>query len=380
MRYKLIPRFHYIFRLIDILFAFKVIKKRKNATLDYFNAKELYHLNSARAGIFLLLKTMANGRPLKVGIQPYSCETVFIAIVKAGCIPVFIDIDCNFGFNHQILLEKADTIDVLIITHTFGIPMREIDKIKMVLKDKIIIEDCAHAFLSEYNDQPCGTFGDAAVFSLGYGKFPSIGHGGFVLINNPKIQIDFTNSYYRLKQPNCLSELKEVLTNYLFSFAFKPFVYGLITFTLFKNLDKKYDFIQKKSFTVSRGYRANQNVFYNNFERFKKINEKRRALARKFFLLLLKKPDFINVEENNNYLIPFLSPNRDIIYRNLQKAGFEAGKHFSKSIEWASDFGYIPNTCPFCEKIVKEIIVIPSLTNLKDKDIFSIVDILNKNT
>ena len=66
---------------------------------------------------------------------------------------------------------KVGDIDSLIITHTFGFP-EKIDEIKNIVGKKIIIEDCAHSFLSKTNGVNTGNLADAAIFSTGLAKYP----------------------------------------------------------------------------------------------------------------------------------------------------------------------------------------------------------------
>ena len=48
----------------------------------------------------------------------------------------------------------------------------------------ILIEDCAHAIESKFNNQHCGTFGDIGCFSLDNNKLLAAGEGGVLVTNN----------------------------------------------------------------------------------------------------------------------------------------------------------------------------------------------------
>ena len=58
-------------------------------------------------------------------------------------------------------------VKAILITHFLGFP-QPIDEIKRICNERnlFLIEDCAHAFLSSYNGNPLGSYGDIAVFSL----------------------------------------------------------------------------------------------------------------------------------------------------------------------------------------------------------------------
>jgi dTDP-4-amino-4,6-dideoxygalactose transaminase len=372
-KFKLFPRFHYSFRFIDLFFSFFPFSQGQRDFRLLFNSGELFFLNSARAGLSLLLKSIAKNKILRVGIQPYTCETVFQAIVKAGCIPVFIDINNNFTIDKHDLESKKDLIDVLIVTHTFGIPA-DIDEIKAILNGKFIIEDCAHAFLSKYKKRFCGTLGDASVFSISHGKFPSIGHSGFVLIKNKTISDDFIPLFKKLPVSNIMKEIIEVFRNFAYAVAFKPNIYGLITFPVFKRLDRKYDFVDKNTFTEAKGMNVNKNVFYSNFKRYLKINELRIEKSHHLISLLSIKQSAFKIEGNNFYLLPLLLAQRDPMHSLLFKAGYECGKHFSNSTTIAKKYGYIMGSCPYAEYITQKILVMPNITNLNDNAINRIAE------
>lgn len=373
-KFKLFPRFHYTFRLIDIIFSLYSSSKKKRHLNSFFESDELYFLNSARAGISILLKSIAKGNLLRVGIQPYNCETAIQAIIEAGCIPVYIDTNINFNIDLNNLEAQKKEIDVLIVTHTFGIPA-DIDDIKSIMKGKLIIEDCAHAFLSRHKNRLCGTIGDASVFSMNHGKFPSIGHSGFVIINNKDLKENFNKLFVKLSSPTFIDSVKEVFRNFTYSLAFKPILYGLFTYPIFKELDKKYDFINKKKFTEAKGFDVNKNVFYNNFKRYLKINEQRKKKSQYFISLFPKRFATFATEGNNYYLMPLLINKRDEVHSFLLKSGYESGKHFSMSIDIAKNYGYKIGTCPNAENTVKNILVLPNVAYLTAKDMESITNI-----
>lgn len=377
MAFKLTPRFHYTFRLVDLIYSLVKFKEAK-PVYRFFNCEKIFFLNSARSGLSLLLKTFSDNTTLRVGVQPYTCYSVLEAITKSGCTPVFIDINLNYTIDINDLKNKAEEIDVLILTHTFGIPAN-FDAIKNILNDKIIIEDCAHAFLSKYKNRPCGTLGDASIFSIGSGKFPSIGQGGFVLINNSNFSNQFESNFNLLKKPSLFKEVKELFKNLSFSIANKPLVYKLITNPLIKKLDKKFDFLSKNLFVEEQCCKVNINNFFNNFKRFEKINEFRIQNSKHLLSEIKIIKEYEDNIINNYYLVPNIFINRDFIYDKLFKNGFESGKHFSKSIEWSTKFGYIMGSCPNSEFIANNILVLPCLSQLNKEKLQELIEIIKSN-
>jgi dTDP-4-amino-4,6-dideoxygalactose transaminase len=110
-------------------------------------------------------------------------------IVYQGAVPVFADVDpdtCNVTAEtiEAVISERTRAI---IVTHLFGNPC-EMEAIMELASAKNIpvIEDCAQAYLAEYQGKVVGSIGDIGCFSLQQGKHITTGEGGLVTTNNPK--------------------------------------------------------------------------------------------------------------------------------------------------------------------------------------------------
>ena len=377
MSYKLISRFKYNYSISDLFFAFSHIKKTadKSPLENYFGTKSIYFTNYARTGLILLLKSISNGNKLKIGVQPYTCHTIFQAIKNSGCEPLFIDINNNFTLDLVSLRKNIENIDILIVTHTFGIPA-DIYKVKQLAHNKIIIEDCAHSLFSEYKGKPTGTFGDASIFSFGYGKYPSIGPGGFTIISNQDLIPGFEKHFNKLLCPSFFDEYKNILKNIIYSLAFRRYIYGFLTYPVGKKLDKKLDFIGKYTVEEKKAFNSNVNILLKNFELYKKRNKQQRTNGLYVLGKLIKYTNIIEGHERkfNYYIFPLLHHKRDSVVSMLLKNGIESGKHFALSIEWAREFGYKNGACPIAERIAKQIFTIPVHYSLKQRIIQEIAD------
>ena len=381
MNFKLIPRFQYYFSFKDF---FNSLKNLKNYQSDknikeYYRTNDIFYTNFARTGLRLLLSSISKGGKLNVGLQPFTCNTVFEAVRKAGCHPVFIDINERFTLDINDLKKKINKIDILIVTHTFGIPA-DLEAIIDSAKNKIIIEDCAHSFLSYYKGKPTGIYGDAAIFSTGYGKFPSIGPGGYCLINNKIMYKDFLRLFKDLPTKSKFQEITNIFKNYLYSLAYREIIFKMFTHSIGKILDNKLDLIDKKSFIEAKGYRSNINTLIANFNKYFMMNQKRikngKYLIKKIDKKLLSKDEYL-VDNSNFYIFPLLHDDRDKIVETLFKNGIESGKHFSYSIEWAKGYGYTTGTCPNSEKIASKIFTIPTHPYLTKERLNKIANITN---
>jgi perosamine synthetase len=112
-----------------------------------------------------------------------AASPIFIpfAILAAGCIPVFADVDPQ-----TLLLDPSEIEPIvgertraLVVVHLWGTPapMAQIMAVTKKLGLKVI-EDCAQAFGTLIDGQPVGTFGDACCYSLQQSKHITCGEGG----------------------------------------------------------------------------------------------------------------------------------------------------------------------------------------------------------
>ncbi|MDD3647664.1 MAG: aminotransferase class I/II-fold pyridoxal phosphate-dependent enzyme [Candidatus Dojkabacteria bacterium] len=140
---------------------------------------------SARTGLFFLLKELGIGGGDEVIVQAFTCVASVNPIKWTGAKPRYVDIDTGtFNIDINDLQNKINSkTKAILVQHTFGYPA-EIDKILEFAKsnDLYVIEDCAHTIGGEYQGKILGSFGDGAIFSLGRDKGISASFGGVVVV------------------------------------------------------------------------------------------------------------------------------------------------------------------------------------------------------
>lgn len=361
----LVPRLNYHFGLKDLFYSFRGAFSKRSDTqfLNFwFKSGQFYFTNHARTGLRLLLNSLQLPQNAKIGVQVYNCHTVFEAIHLSGYSPIFIDVDFNFRIDIKDLERKKEQLDALIITHTFGIPA-DIDKIKELIHNIPIIEDCAHAFLSKYKNEFLGNFGDAAVFSIGKGKFPSIGSGGYVVINNKSIIQTFHKLFNELPTPGLISEFKNIFISLVLSFLHNPIVYDLLTSNLIRNLKKKRDLGRKVIQKETKILKTNLFLFSKHKDSFEDYLFKQKNNFSKLCLSYYanEMPEIFNDQSLllNGFMFPVLTEDPDGTILEFKKERIELGRHFSKSISWALQYGYVKGTCLNAEKIVEMVVTFP---------------------
>lgn len=378
MKLYLIPRLNYNFSFrdlgISIIGAFRY-NFNKIKISELFNNKDIYFVNHARTGLRLLLNSFNLPQNARIGVQILNCHTVFNAIIKAGYTPILIDINESLTISLDDLKRKVTQIDALIVTHLFGIPA-EIEKIIEIAKGKPIIEDCAHSFLSKRNGKIIGTIGDAAIFSFGKAKFPSIGSGGFVIINNKMIIPKFIEYFSKLKGDTYFAEIKNIIESLIFKIIYYRFIYVLFKrltkSTIMSKISIKIELNHNYETAEKKVLRSNLSLFLNKMNEYESYKEKQvtNAWQLKKYLTQYKNLEQIKIDikSNPNYImLPVLTNNKKELINSFFKKGVEIGSHFSKSIEWAEELGYKKNDCLIAESIIPKLILFPTYTSIRFK-------------
>lgn len=358
---KLFPRINYNYNYNVLDFSNKFHSEFDGKFLaDLFDNDSIYFLNSGRTALRLLLNSLGLKTGSKIGVQIYNCDSVFISIKQAGFEPVFIDIDENLKISLNDLRNKSDEIDALILTHLFGFP-NYIKEVKEIAGDKPIIEDCAHSFLSKYNDNIIGTFADAAFFSTGNGKFPSFGLGGFTVINNKKYLPNFFDEFEKLSEIDF--NKRNRFKNLVYYFLHRPFIYNYFTYPfLKKNKQAGSEYYLEKKLTKNF-----TKLFGSNFlgiRNQKKIQEKNAKVILDALSLKIENDESYRP---NFFLLPLIVNKPEEIIQESISGGCEIGQHFKRSILWAGDYSYEKGSCPVAEKIIPMVITLPTYIELPNK-------------
>lgn len=109
------------------------------------------------------------------------------AVIYSGAVPVLVDVNKYTTAMDVDDLRKAITkkTTAIIPVHLYGhpAPMKEIMKIART-NNLFVVEDCAEALGSYYNDKHVGTYGDAGTFSFFGNKTITTGEGGMIIFKD----------------------------------------------------------------------------------------------------------------------------------------------------------------------------------------------------
>ncbi|WP_094229078.1 DegT/DnrJ/EryC1/StrS family aminotransferase [Methanolobus psychrotolerans] len=376
----LIPRFNIDYSFKDFLSGLGAIALNKNPDLDIIRSElsvsDVFFANYSRTGISLILQSLGLPNGSKVGVPLYSCTVVFDAIINAGFVPKFIDIDDNYTLDPIDLQAKINDIDALIVIHTFGRPA-DMDSIKEIASGIPIIEDCAHALFSKYENKLAGLHGDFSCFSLP--KYLSAGGGGMIFVNDLSMKDELSDLIDSIDSPSLMDDLLHMFVMYARAFFYhKPF-FGLFALPIGLSVEGKVDLMDKKTFTIKGINKSDKFVTVKKLKDFKKKVEIQRNNSVTLLDELKDTTLFLPAENENTYcnyyLFPLLAPEddlRDDICIYLRDKGVDTSKLFSQTPEIARiKYGY-DGDCPFTEHVAKRIFTVPNHYTLSKNDLSKI--------
>ena len=168
----------------------KYVKKFEEMFSTFHN--NYYSLAVSNGTVALHLAMLSLG--IKEGDEVIVPDLTFAATINAilyvNATPVIVDI-CNDTWNidpKKLKNHLSDKTKAILVVHLYGIPA-QMDEIMTFAKENnlYVIEDCAEALGSKFNNQPVGTFGDVSTFSFYGNKMITTGEGGMILFKNQEI-------------------------------------------------------------------------------------------------------------------------------------------------------------------------------------------------
>ena len=172
---------------------------------------DLLYFQSGSEALLFGLKLINIHTKSSIIVPGYICSSITFALKNAGYNLIFIDVDkeLNIPLKHIDELTKINKINALLIVNYFGFPSnitQVIDYCKH--KNIIVIEDCAHSFLSESNGHKVGSFGDISIFSKR--KILPIHDGGALKINVPN-----SHRVYSQKKSSIVNSFTYLLNRFI---------------------------------------------------------------------------------------------------------------------------------------------------------------------
>ena len=156
----------------------------------YLDSRHAVGLTSCTAALHLALLACGVGHGDEVITTPMSFVATSHAILQAGALPVFVDVEPETGNMNAGLIERAigPRTRAILPVHLYG-QMCDMKRIHDIADrfGLVVIEDAAHALEAERDGVRPGQLSEAACFSFYSTKSITSGEGGAVATNGPEI-------------------------------------------------------------------------------------------------------------------------------------------------------------------------------------------------
>jgi len=165
------------------------IDRFESTFANYLGVDFATSVSNGTVALHLALATLDIGPGDEVIVPTFTYVASVNAILYVGATPVYVESDvetCQVDCD-DIARKITEKTRAIMAVHLYG---QSSDMSKLVdisrHNDLILIEDCAEALGSKFNDRLVGTFGDVATFSFFGNKTLTTGEGGMVVFKDEK--------------------------------------------------------------------------------------------------------------------------------------------------------------------------------------------------
>ncbi len=156
---------------------------------DLTGAAHCHLCSSGTAALAVALAACGVGAGDEVIVPPFTFIATIEAVLNAGAVPVFADIDETLCLD-PAAVERAvtDRTRAVVPVHMCG-AMARIDALQKVCRDRglVLIEDACQAFGATFGGRALGTFGRMGCFSFDAVKTITCGEGGAVITDDARL-------------------------------------------------------------------------------------------------------------------------------------------------------------------------------------------------
>lgn len=323
------------------------VENFENKFASYIGTKYAIGVSSGTDALTLAIKSLGLKENESVLVPANVYPTIFgvalsgVKIKLTDVNPKSLNIDIE-----NIKKYYSKEVKAVLVVHLYGNPVDMSPIIGFCKEKKLyLIEDCAQATGSMYNNEKVGSFGDVSCFSFYPTKnLGTYGDGGAVLTNNKKI-------YEKVKSLRMYGEQGRYNSLEIGHNSRLDEMHAAILSVKLKHIDK--------------------------------WNLKRHKIA-KLYNLLLKKKGIDVIEENrlgksNYHLYVIKINNRQKLMDNLRINGVPSVIHYPLPIHFVKSFsylGYKKGSFPITEKYTECILSLPIYPEMNEKDVIKICQLV----
>lgn len=330
------------------------LKEFEEKFAEYCGIKHALAVSNGTVAIELVLRGLGIGKDDEIIVPSHTTMPTVEPILTIGAKPVFVDIlEDTYNINPSEV-ERAITkkTKAVLVVNIYG-NAAELEELKQICdKHKIhLIEDCAQAHGTRYNNRLVGTFGIAGCFSFYPTKNMTVcGEGGMIITDNG----DLANIIKKMRS---------------------------------HGEDGRYNHV-----VLGGNYRLSEihcAIGIKQLERLEYFIERRREIAKIYDKMFENNPNIIRPVEAKNakhsyhlYVIRVSKKIRDDVIKELAKKDIFLGIHYpipAHRQEVIKNMMKVPEL-KITEKISKEIISLPIYPLLSDDEAKMIAENINRIT
>lgn len=319
------------------------LNKLENSFAILFDKKNVLLTSSGTTALHLAYLSLGFNEGDEIIIPGFAFLTSANIALQMKLKPVFAEVDPKTWCLSVPSVEKLITrkTRAIVPVHTYG-NVCQMDEIMQLAQrnDLIVIEDCAEALFSKYNNQFCGTFGHVSCFSFQAIKTITTGEGGLVVTDHEEI---FQNM--KLYHSHGLRErgtYRHEIPGYNFRLTNIQAALGLAQF------EKKEKIIQERK-RIFEQYR----LFFSNLDGVE-LQQSYPAVDPVWWAFAIK------LHESA------FPQGRDGVIQELKDEGIETRPGFIASSLLNI---YEKHSLPVCEALSSRIISLPSSAELQDEEV-----------
>src|SRR6266852_4725877 len=146
-------------------------------------------VTSGTAALQCAMAALQIGPGDEVILPAWTWHSCYNAIVLAGALPVFAEIDESFNIDPSDIESKiTPQTKAILAAHLQGNPA-DMERILAVARkaNVKVIEDCAQSLGASYKGRPLGSLGDIGIYSMQIHKTITAGEGGAVVTSDPEL-------------------------------------------------------------------------------------------------------------------------------------------------------------------------------------------------
>ena len=174
---------------------------------EYIGSRHALLVPSGTMAVYLSLVALGIQEGQEVVIPGITWPSVVYAIIKAGGVPITVDIDRNTLCMEPQSVQSSITSNTFAIlaTHIFGSQCDLVSLTGIAKESGVhLIEDAAQSLGSEQAGRRCGSWGVTGTFSLNDRKIVACGEGGVIVTDNSDV-------YEELKRLQLIQPVREFI-------------------------------------------------------------------------------------------------------------------------------------------------------------------------